>query len=388
MQVRPKTNQTVKDQSAGLKPTSAKGIQQSSVVHHEPAAARPKSVQDRPKTNQTVKDHSAGLKPTSAKGIQQSSVVHHEPAAARPKSVQDRPKTNQTVKDHSAGLKPTSAKGIQQSSVVHHEPAATRPKNSPKVKSATTDPGMIIIIMNVKGAEHTSPWERRKCIANTVKRRKPKLVLFQEFVWKKGIDGIEWEDTPIPKHYQYFGNTEASVLYDDRDIAAIQLNSTELRRILENLQRTSNNAINSPFPTDFDPLPRMCACTVSTNCVPFWEFICVSWHGPWNGWTLDRRKIHFQYLIEFLKKVITRFKRPLLIAGDFNIDFPDIEEFIKHPFKKYDYTPSERREGRVKDYFITSIDMNLTKMKYVDIGSFKDYLDHDPISSCLSEVVV
>ena len=295
------------------------------------------------------------------------------------------PKTKQTDKI-CAEVKPTGAKDLMKGTLMQtkkdSEHSGTRPKvSSRKPNSETFDPGLIIIIMNANGAGQSDPVERRQCISNIVKEQKPKILLFQEFTWK-GITGKIWENSPLPTHYQYFGNKEASVLYDVSDIVAEELRSTDVRCILDHLQRPSNNAFNS----DFDPLSRMCACSVSTTGVPFWEFICVSWHGPWNGMTLDRRKTYFKYLLEFLKNIMTRFKRPLLIAGDFNIDFPDIEAFIKHPFKKYDYTPSKRRQGAVKDYFITSIDMDLNKLRYVNIDNYESCLDHDPVISCLSKV--
>ena len=414
--VSPKSKQTDK-RGAELKPSSAsERLLHTHVVQttKEHGLVTPTDILGSPTRNKTSQKENYKTKPsdksctkarpTSARdGVAAKSFVQTTKASVLPKPTEGLrptphnrtvivgPKTRQTGKS-CAEVKPTSAKDLMKWTLMQtkkdSEHAGTRPKvASRKPNSETFDPGLIIIIMNANGTGQSDPVERRQCIANTVKARKPKILLFQEFTWK-GITGKIWEDSPLPTHYQYFGNKEASVLYDVRDIVAEELRSTDVRRILDHLQRTSNNAFNSPFPTDFDPLSRMCACSVSTIGVPFWEFICVSWHGPWNGMTLDRRKTYFQYLLEFLKNIMTRFKRPLLIGGDFNIDFPDIAAFIKHPFKKYDYTPSKRRQGAVKDYFITSIDMDLNKLRYVNIGNYESCLDHDPVTSCLSKVIV
>ena len=238
---------------------------------------------------------------------------------------------------------------------------------------------ILIMIMNAEGKGKAD--ERKEGIQSMVRRIRPKLLLFQEFSWK-GITGKSWEDHSLPKHYQYFGNSEAGILYDFRDIAAEEVSSTTLMRILEELQRTPKN----PLPIDFDPLPRMCASIIKTIGVPFWEFICVSWHGPYNRWTIEHRKTYFQNVLKFLRNIKKILKKPLLIAGDFNVEFKHIEELIKHPFKKYTYKPSTRREKSVIDYFVTTEDLELSKMKFVDLRVHEDSFDHDPIQSCVKVI--
>ena len=249
-----------------------------------------------------------------------------------------------------------------------------------KLHDTTPDSqAILIMIMNAKGEGKAD--ERKEGIQSMVRRIRPKLLLFQEFSWK-GITGKSWEDHSLPKHYQYFGNSEAGILYDFRDIVAEEVSSTTLMRILEELQRTPKN----PLPIDFDPLPRMCASIIKTIGVPFWEFICVSWHGPYNRWTIEHRKTYFQNVLEFLRNIKKILKKPLLIGGDFNVEFKHIEELIKHPFKKYTYKPSKRREKSVIDYFVTTEDLELSKMKFVDLRVHEDSFDHDPIQSCVKVI--
>ena len=410
--VKPKTKPTEKS-STDLKPSSAKDhlvdsnrvqtTNDSERIIARPAVTLLPTSYAKPKTKPADESY-INLRPTSTKDLADRTFVQTtidtELGTRRPtdslvssshkRSSYVKPKTKPTEKS-STDLKPTSAKyHLAGRSLVQttkdSELATTRPKVCSR-NSNDTDPGLIIMIMNAGGAGTSKAVDRRKCIAHTVNTLKPKILLFQEFTWK-GIAGKIWESSPLPSHYQYFGHSDASVLYDVRDIIAEELKSTDVRRILEHLQRTSNNAFNSPFPMDFDPLPRMCACLVSTIGVPFWEFICVSWHGPWARCSLGRRKTYFQYLLEFLKNIMVKFKRPLLVGGDFNIDFPDIIALIKHPFKKYEYTPSKRRQDLVKDYFITSFDMDLNKIGFVDISGYESCLDHDPVTSCLSKVIV
>ena len=238
---------------------------------------------------------------------------------------------------------------------------------------------ILIMIMNADGEGKAD--ERKEGIKSMVRRIRPKLLLFQEFSWV-GITGKSWEDHSLPKHYKYFGNSEAGILYDFRDIVAEEVSSTNLMRILEELQRTPKN----PLPIGFDLLPRMCASTIKTIGVPFWEFICVSWHGPHNGWTTERMKTYFQYLLEFLRNIKKILKKPLLIAGDFNVEFKHIEQLIQHPFKKYTYKPSKRREKKLIDYFITTEDLELSKMEFVDLCAYEDSFNHDPIQSCVKVI--
>ena len=296
--------------------------------------------------------------------------------------------------------KKTGQKTNEKGCTLHHSFISHRRKNEGKYKFSSSWPrdipsgkqhsfvdreSVLIMIMNANGDGKAD--KRREGLKDIINNVKPKLVLFQEFVWR-GISGKIWEKQSLPTHYQYFGNTEASLLYDARDIIAQELSSTDLRKILEELQRTSNNRLKTPFPTDFDPLPRTCASLVMTIGVPFWEIICVSWHGPYTGHSLDQRKTYFQYLLEFLRKVQIRFKRPLLLAGDFNIDFACIEPLIKNPFKSHSYSASRRRESAVKDYFLTTEDLDLSKIQFVDIGEHQVSFDHDPVKACLKVVSV
>ena len=240
---------------------------------------------------------------------------------------------------------------------------------------------VLIITMNANGKGTAD--KRREGITYTVTTNKPMLVLFQEFKWI-GISGKIWEKHPFPFYYQYFGNTDASLLYDTRHIVAEQLSSTEMRRILEQLQRSSNNNLKKPFPMDFDPLARMCISSVTTIGVTVSKFICVSWHGPYRRSTVDYRKDYFSYLLEFLRNIMLKFQSPLLVAGDFNIDFQAIEALIKYPFKACSYRPSARREGSVIDYFITTEYLELTNIRFLDIGDHESSFDHDPLISSLN----
>ena len=240
---------------------------------------------------------------------------------------------------------------------------------------------VLIITMNANGKGTAD--KRREGITYTVMTNKPMLVLFQEFKWI-GISSKIWEKHPLPFYYQYFGNTDASLLYDTRHIVAEQLSSTEMRRILEKLQQSSNNNLKKPFPMDFDPLARMCISSVTTIGVTVSKFICVSWHGPYRRSTVDFRKDYFSYLLEFLRNIVLKFQSPLLIAGDFNIDFQAIEALIKYPFKACSYRPSARREGAVIDYFITTENLELSNIRFLDIGDHESSFDHDPLISSLN----
>ena len=266
------------------------------------------------------------------------------------------------------------------SDVSNHRNVLCNPNGLSTVVSLHVDQ-VLIITMNANGPGTAD--RLREGISYTVTTNKPMLVLFQEFKWI-GISGRIWEKHPLPSYYQYFGNKEASLLYDTRHIVAEQLSSTEMRRILEKLQRSSNNNLKKPFPMDFDPLARMCISSVTTIGVTISKFICVSWHGPYRRSTVDYRKDYFSYLLEFLRNIMLKFQSPLLVAGDFNIDFQAVEALIKYPFKACSYRPSARREGSVIDYFITTENLELTNIRFLDIGDHESSFDHDPLISSLS----
>ena len=156
--------------------------------------------------------------------------------------------------------------------------------------------------------------------------------------------------------------------------------------ILRSLQGNSNNQLRTIFPLEFNPIARMAIRKVKTLASSF-EFLCVSWHGPWKKPLLEKRQ-YFQYFMEFLRVIKEKHARPMLIGGDFNIDLTEIKAYVVSPFEIHRYKPSRRREKKgVIDFFISTeaIDLQADSMRCIDMNEDTEEVnptgvfDHDPI---------
>ncbi|KAL4239425.1 hypothetical protein ACF0H5_000240 [Mactra antiquata] len=248
--------------------------------------------------------------------------------------------------------------------------------------------------MNADGRDDkrgSVPERRRQTIQCIVDKYKPDLVFFQEFGWS-GIRRKTWNDYPIPEQYEYTGHRESSVMFDSGMFTKVDtLPAAALDTIVRNLQSNRNNRLQTPFPTDFNPISRMCARVLSTAARPSLKLICISWHGPSNrkgGGRMDKsvKVENFQYLMEFFRNIREKFKLPILVAGDFNVDMNQIEQFIKNPFKLCKYEGSERRKRLgIIDFRIFTDDLEMGHTNWINLNTDSaaeepnGIFDHDPI---------
>ncbi|XP_052767189.1 uncharacterized protein LOC128207983 [Mya arenaria] len=230
-----------------------------------------------------------------------------------------------------------------------------------------------VLLMNLNGPApangpddngRPAPDRRRVEFSNIVNEKKPNVVFLQEFSLKN-IRGAKWKNYPLPEKYKKIGDKEACILYDSNlfhdpdDLDDTDFTQTNIRNILSELRRTSNNNLGEPFQTDFTPFPRMCLTILKTKTYPTLKFICISWHGWYSKMSVDKRSQFFAYLLEFLRQFKEKYNLPMLIAGDFNVKIEEIEDLVVPPFKLCKYEPSERREKRVIDFYIITDELDL-----------------------------
>ncbi|XP_033741823.1 uncharacterized protein LOC117328400 [Pecten maximus] len=256
-------------------------------------------------------------------------------------------------------------------------------EKSLKTTNANPVNKITVITMNVSGpyAGDDSARSRRKCISDVVWANNPHILLIQEFRWK-GIRRKIWENTPLPDRYTYTGNTEASIIYDTERLCLEE--PAKLQTILEELKRKRE------ISEDFSPLARSCIRVWKTDA---FKVLVVSWHGVHSRINNEEKKTQFRDLQVYLKKLSKEKEAAILLGGDFNINISLIRSLVFENFTLYEYKPSERRSGKVIDYFITSSELDLTDVRYIDLVKRKedettkdphDVLDHDPVSAIVS----
>lgn len=252
---------------------------------------------------------------------------------------------------------------------------------------------MGIVTMNVNGKNDElgeCPDRRRHTLHNVITKLNPAILMLQECPWKN-IRGWVWGKRSIPENYVYIGHAEASIIYDNNIVTVSDVPRDELESILTQLQSQNEDSIGSTIPTEFAPLPRMTAVRFDHNILPDAKFLCISWHGKYNGLSKKNLMDDFRYLMEFLKKIREKYQLPLLIGGDFNIGLPMIRDFVQAPFKITEYSASERRKAnRVIDFFIYTEDLSLHETMPIDLDIVTSavnpfgVLDHDPVQALLT----
>jgi hypothetical protein len=258
---------------------------------------------------------------------------------------------------------------------------------------------MKLICMNADGPNKAgASGLRRQSIQDIVYKFVPDIIFFQQFMWTSLETGKF--NAEIQQDYTYIGNKEASLLY----------NKTNLRvEIIEDNYITELNRQKTyQFPRSHVCLRKV---TIIRDDI---TFICISWHGLHKTSKSGKQK-DFRDLMRYAKRLHTYISRPVVIAGDFNLDMEYARDNIQRPFVVYPYQPSRRRplsEVEVVDYFIASGGIQLHDVQYIqhvtesdetelsDSGAesdqsdspvppkkglyYTDVLDHDPISATLT----
>lgn len=93
-----------------------------------------------------------------------------------------------------------------------------------------------------------------------------------------------------------------------------------------------------------------------------------------------------------MNEIGQQYDLPLIIGGDFNLQYKDIPEDFKNPGSgliAYMYDPLERRRSRLIDFYIGSPTLPLSKIAAVDLKKVDNgedaqkLFDHDPVDATL-----
>lgn len=260
----------------------------------------------------------------------------------------------------------------------------------PRESDVSTDP-IKIVLWNVGGpsAGTGTASKRKRVIIKFLESIKCYLFLFQEFLWSKIESHRTWKSAPITDRYEYIGHKEAGILYDIDKLEVINL--TEERQIRTKLDEMIRK---KKLPQGFTPLGRMFISEIKTKGVPKTHFLCVSWHGSHNSRKRADLLEEFKNLLVFIKEIGEHYDLPLLIGGDFNLQYKDIPKEFKNPgsglIAKV-YAPLERRRDRLIDFYIVSSTLSLSEIDPVDLENVEvegedaqEIFDHDPVVATLT----
>ncbi|XP_052767190.1 uncharacterized protein LOC128207984 [Mya arenaria] len=227
-------------------------------------------------------------------------------------------------------------------------------------------PPLTILIMNVHG--NPTATRRRQAISRVIDDTRPDVVLFQQFRWA-GIRRLY----RLSPSYQYKRHENASLMYDSDTVSVDDDDFLQL--VIDEILAMQNI---------FYPVPRMCFTKVMPDTNPVYEFICISWHGWYNGTKENERINLFMLFMEFLTNFQAFYDLPMLIAGSFNIKREEIENLVLPPFHLCGYNASERRIDNVTDFYIISEELHLEGIRPVVLEEDEEeVLDHDPIIATL-----
>ena len=210
----------------------------------------------------------------------------------------------------------------------------------------------------------------------------PSLIFCQELPghFQRVIGAMAFEKT---------GN-EAGVVWDPRDFEQCddspKTTDKEIRSIRDSLQESKNEASQL--------LSRLAMATLKASDNGK-KFLAVSWHGPKNNYTLEKREETFWVLIHFCKEVSRRRKNvPFIIGGDFNFDTVELDEELLSQDgisrSTYELGPRlKEKDGRTipyKDTFVFSNGIEVTGVRSFDINPFQKRVA-DPRSGRVYEEV-
>jgi endonuclease/exonuclease/phosphatase family metal-dependent hydrolase len=174
---------------------------------------------------------------------------------------------------------------------------------------------------------------RREGITAFLKKKKPTVILFQEFPWK---DLSKFPSKRVIKNYEYEGG-KTGIAYNMNEVTV-----REPKHIYSLIESMKNCLLIS----DSEIFSRMCLRIVETKGVPTVEFICVSWHGKRKA----KRAIIKDQMSDVLKvceQISVNENLPVVIAGDFNFPYKDAVKVVKDPFVIYGYSQLRRDDGKI-----------------------------------------
>ncbi|CAB4031028.1 Hypothetical predicted protein [Paramuricea clavata] len=248
---------------------------------------------------------------------------------------------------------------------------------------------IMTINMNGPSAKKGTAKRRRKLLSRTFESSPSDIVFCQET-----CPGFE-ELMAAPENFK-IANTgkEAAVIWSTKHFNGSQdgLKATD-RQI-----RTIRNEICEQNEDVSELLSKIAMAKLTPRLQSTDSILAVSFHGPHNRFTGEKKKRVFLSLLKFLDKVIEEKNiRSYIIGGDFNFDTSTITELPNLPEDVVvgSYELSPRSQDRIgpfipyKDNFIyyPEPNLNVLLIKAIDLDRIDPedsfLLDHDPIVGML-----
>ena len=95
-------------------------------------------------------------------------------------------------------------------------------------------------------------------------------------------------------------------------------------------------------------------------------------------------------MLKYISKLSEKLSLPVILAGDFNVEIEAIETMVRLPHVLHRYTPTERREPHIIDFYISSESLTMTDINPLtlehetDVTEVLSLFDHDPVVSLMS----
>lgn len=214
--------------------------------------------------------------------------------------------------------------------------------------------------MNAKGPGPAAV--RNEVIGTFLATKSPHLMFFQEFT-KLGPLTKKWEPYQLKPSYRYFGDSQASILYDS-EVLELHPLSMDSMDILDE----GNDLVTS----------RLAICVLEDK-VDKIKFIAGSWHG--------QHKTEEAFKIESLKElneILGNIQKAegidnLILSGDFNLPVEKAEKVVPGQFQIHKYKGIIRVDKNVIDFFITSKKFPLKELTAFEVETvgIEGILDHD-----------
>lgn len=246
-------------------------------------------------------------------------------------------------------------------------------------------PTLIIGIADVGGKP--TAYKRKLAFSRLISSCLPHILFLQQFLWPfyysylpPGPDEVE-----IPGQYYYVGNKEAGILFDRYVVGFLLYNESWIKKLLKKMKEMEILPIEYKL-----RIERMCMVYIQCKVFPFKRFICVSWHGPYNGMKKTDRIKELANLLIFLSNIGCQQKLPIIIGGNFNISITEASKILPNDLIIYEYEPLRRKQGEYKDFYIGSKELPLSNMTAVGWENRNDALDilnHDPVFAKLPTYV-
>lgn len=246
------------------------------------------------------------------------------------------------------------------------------------------------------------PKTRSDFVIHSICEAEPDVILVQESSIKiKKIFPNRYKQL----EYDFTQNDQAGILYNKSTLMRVDMDPNQQLFKLRDKMVRENSLSNADELTT-----RVRAVVLGTKGPVIKRFLCISYHGPHSGYTVQKRldilKAALQLINEFQKEV----PFPVIFGGDFNVDVlinlqlthkkkvvntssgDEICIYYHGLLQLHPYQPTRRRE-KIYDFLLTSDTIEVQTLKAIDIRDFLEnvcpgddmaILDHDPLVASIT----